>query len=87
MISKIHGTYGEDPSRAGQIGKIIMLGIQGNDPNFLKGAACAIQYDVHSGPEALRHQCGTRNTWRGAKQSLFECGHSCSSIHRDRYDG
>lgn len=47
-------TYGEDPYLSGAIGKAFVKGIQGEDPNYLKGAACAKHYVVHSGPEALR---------------------------------
>jgi beta-glucosidase len=49
-------TYGEDPYLSGAIGKAFVKGIQGDDPNYLKGAACAKHYVVHSGPEALRHE-------------------------------
>jgi beta-glucosidase len=30
-------------------------GLQGDDPNYMKAAACAKHYAVHSGPEKLRH--------------------------------
>ena len=49
-------TYGEDPYLAGQIGLAFVRGLQGDDPNHLKAAACAKHYAVHSGPEASRHQ-------------------------------
>jgi beta-glucosidase len=31
-------------------------GLQGNDPKYLKAAACAKHYAVHSGPEKTRHE-------------------------------
>ncbi|MDR3284799.1 MAG: glycoside hydrolase family 3 C-terminal domain-containing protein [Treponema sp.] len=48
-------TYGEDPYLTGQIGAAFVQGLQGDDPEHLKTAACAKHYAVHSGPEALRH--------------------------------
>jgi len=48
-------TYGEDPYLAGRIGVAFVKGLQGNHPFYLKAAACAKHYAVHSGPEALRH--------------------------------
>lgn len=48
-------TYGEDPYLTSRIGVAMVEGLQGNDPNYLKVAACAKHYAVHSGPEALRH--------------------------------
>ncbi|MFK8059226.1 MAG: glycoside hydrolase family 3 N-terminal domain-containing protein [Polaribacter sp.] len=48
-------TYGEDPFLSGQIGASFIKGMQGNHPKYLKTAACAKHYAVHSGPEAQRH--------------------------------
>ncbi len=48
-------TYGEDPFLSGQIGASFIKGMQGNHPKYLKTAACAKHYAVHSGPEASRH--------------------------------
>ncbi len=49
-------TYGEDPYLTSVIGSAFVRGLQGNDPRYLKTAACAKHYAVHSGPEALRHE-------------------------------
>lgn len=49
-------TYGEDPYLTGIMGTAIVQGLQGNDPNHLKTAACAKHFAVHSGPEADRHE-------------------------------
>ncbi|MEX0986707.1 MAG: glycoside hydrolase family 3 N-terminal domain-containing protein [Bacteroidales bacterium] len=49
-------TYGEDPYLTSRIGVAFVKGIQGNHPTYLKAAACAKHYVVHSGPEALRHE-------------------------------
>ena len=37
------------------MGSAFVRGLQGDDPNYLKAAACAKHYAVHSGPEKLRH--------------------------------
>ena len=49
-----HETYGEDPHLTTQLGKAYIHGLQG-DGEYLKSAACAKHFAVHSGPEALRH--------------------------------
>jgi beta-glucosidase len=48
-------TYGEDPFLTGRIGAALVRGLQGEDPERLKTAACAKHFAVHSGPEKLRH--------------------------------
>ncbi|MCG8579683.1 MAG: glycoside hydrolase family 3 protein, partial [Bacteroidales bacterium] len=48
-------TYGEDPYLMSEIGVAFVNGLQGNHPKYLKTAACAKHYAVHSGPEPLRH--------------------------------
>lgn len=48
-------TYGEDPYLTGLLGDAFVRGLQGNDPKYLKAAACAKHFAVHSGPEPLRH--------------------------------
>ncbi|MES1219430.1 MAG: glycoside hydrolase family 3 N-terminal domain-containing protein [Bacteroidota bacterium] len=49
-------TYGEDPFLTATLGVAFVKGLQGNDPRYLKVAACAKHYAVHSGPEKLRHE-------------------------------
>lgn len=48
-------TYGEDPYLTGMLGASFVRGLQGNDTKYLKAAACAKHFAVHSGPEASRH--------------------------------
>lgn len=57
-------TYGEDPYLTAQLGIVYVKGLQGDDPNYLKVAACAKHYAVHSGPEADRHHFDARVTSR-----------------------
>lgn len=49
-----HETYGEDPYLTGILGMAYIRGLQG-DGEYLKSAACAKHFAVHSGPEAERH--------------------------------
>ncbi len=49
-----HETYGEDPFLTAQLGLAYIRGLQG-DGEYLKTAACAKHFAVHSGPEADRH--------------------------------
>ena len=51
-----HETYGEDPYLSGRMGLQFVLGMQGDDPRYLKTVATAKHYAVHSGPEPLRHE-------------------------------
>lgn len=50
-----HETYGEDPFLTSRLGCAFVKGIQG-DGKYLRAAACAKHFAVHSGPEALRHE-------------------------------
>ena len=49
-----HETYGEDPYLISRLGVNFIKGLQG-DGEYLRTAACAKHFAVHSGPEALRH--------------------------------
>ena len=49
-------TYGEDPYLTGRLGVAFIRGLQGDHPKYLKVAACAKHFAVHSGPETLRHE-------------------------------
>ena len=50
-----HETYGEDPYLTARLGVRFVEGLQGHDEHYLKAAACAKHFAVHSGPEELRH--------------------------------
>ena len=49
-------TYGEDPYLIGRLGRAFIKGLQGDDPRYMKTAACAKHFAVHSGPEKERHE-------------------------------
>ncbi len=50
-----HETYGEDPYLTTRLGVRFVDGLQGKDEKYLKSAACAKHFAVHSGPEEIRH--------------------------------
>jgi beta-glucosidase len=55
-------TFGEDPYLTGEMGTAMVRGLQGDDPRYLKTAACAKHFAVHSGPERERHTFDARPT-------------------------
>ena len=63
-----HETYGEDPYLTGRLGVRFIEGMQGKDPKYLKVAACAKHFAVHSGPEDIRHSFNAEVS----KQDLYE---------------
>lgn len=74
-------TYGEDPFLTSELGKAFVKGLQGEHPVYLKVAACAKHYAVHSGPEKLRHEFNSvvsvkdlRETYLPAFKVLIDAG-------------
>jgi beta-glucosidase len=61
-------TFGEDPYLMGELGLAMCKGLQGDHPHYLKTAACAKHFAVHSGPERERHGFDAKPT----KKDLFE---------------
>jgi beta-glucosidase len=61
-------TFGEDPYLTGELGVAMVRGLQGDHGRYLKAAACAKHYAVHSGPERERHGFDARPT----QKDLFE---------------
>lgn len=55
-------TFGEDPCLTGELGLAMVRGLQGDDPRYLKVAACAKHFAVHSGPEHERHSFDAKPT-------------------------
>lgn len=49
-------SYGEDPYLTARLAVSFIRGIQGDNPKYLKAAACAKHFAVHSGPEGKRHE-------------------------------
>ncbi|MBQ9927868.1 MAG: glycoside hydrolase family 3 C-terminal domain-containing protein [Lachnospiraceae bacterium] len=63
-----HETFGEDPYLTSRLGVRFVEGIQGHDENYMKAAACAKHFAVHSGPEDLRHSFNAV----ASKQDMYE---------------
>ncbi len=75
-------TYGEDPYLTAHMGMAFVRGLQGNDPKYLKTAACAKHFAIHSGPESLRHnfdvapdEADFRDTYTPAFEALVREAH------------
>ena len=52
-----HETYGEDPYLTAELGIAFVKGLQQEEQNeYMKVAACAKHFAVHSGPEESRHE-------------------------------
>lgn len=64
-------TFGEDPFLTSRLGVQFVRGMQGDDPKYLKTAACAKHYVVHSGPEADRHQFNAEVDTRDFKMTYL----------------
>lgn len=63
-----HETFGEDPYLSSRLGVRFVEGLQGHDENYMKAAACAKHFAVHSGPEDLRHEFNAEVS----RQDLYE---------------
>jgi len=64
-------TYGEDPYLTSVMGSAFVRGLQGDDSRYLKVAACAKHYAVHSGPEALRHEFDARASLKDMQETYL----------------
>lgn len=65
-----HETYGEDPYLTTQLGLAYIHGLQG-DGEYLKTAACAKHFAVHSGPEAERHSFDVHPTKKDMEETYL----------------
>lgn len=64
-------TYGEDPYLTGELGVAFVRGLQGDNPKYLKTAACAKHFAVHSGPEKDRHHFNAQVSPRELNDTYF----------------
>ncbi|MCR4648426.1 MAG: glycoside hydrolase family 3 C-terminal domain-containing protein [Lachnospiraceae bacterium] len=71
-----HETYGEDPYLISRLGVNFIEGLQG-DGEYLKTAACAKHYAVHSGPEALRHHFDAKATMKDMWETYLPQFEAC----------
>lgn len=65
-----HETYGEDPYLTARLGVNFVKGLQGNS-EYMKTAACAKHFAVHSGPEALRHEFDAKATPKDMEETYL----------------
>ena len=71
-----HETYGEDPFLISRLGVNFIEGLQG-DGEYLKTAACAKHFAVHSGPEALRHHFDAKATMKDMWETYLPQFEAC----------
>lgn len=64
-------TFGEDPRLTGELGAAMVAGLQGDHPRYLKTAACAKHFAVHSGPEQARHGFDARPSLKDLHESYL----------------
>lgn len=69
-------TYGEDPCLISRLGVSFIRGLQGSG-EYLRTAACAKHFAVHSGPEEMRHyfdaKIDLRELWRTYLPAFEAC--------------
>lgn len=65
-----HETYGEDPYLTARLGVKFVRGLQGKG-KYLKSAACAKHFAVHSGPEAIRHEFDAKATPKDMRETYL----------------
>lgn len=70
-------TYGEDPYLTSRLGVAYVEGLQGDDKETLKSAACAKHFAVHSGPEAVRHEFNAVATKKDMAETYLPAFKAC----------
>ena len=71
-----HETYGEDPYLTARLAVRFIRGMQG-DGEYLKTAACAKHFAVHSGPEADRHHFNAIASKRDMEDTYLPAFEAC----------
>ncbi|BBF44697.1 beta-glucosidase [Lachnospiraceae bacterium KM106-2] len=71
-----HETYGEDPYLTSRLGVAFVKGLQG-DSKYMKAAACAKHFAVHSGPEALRHEFNVKVSKKDLEETYLPAFEAC----------
>lgn len=70
-------TYGEDPYLTSRMGVAYVEGLQGDDEEAMKSAACAKHFAVHSGPEAVRHEFNAVATKKDMAETYLPAFKAC----------
>ncbi|MCR5420935.1 MAG: glycoside hydrolase family 3 C-terminal domain-containing protein [Lachnospiraceae bacterium] len=71
-----HETFGEDPYLTSRMGVSYVKGLQG-DGEYLRTAACAKHFAVHSGPEAIRHEFNAKVTGKDMRETYLPAFEEC----------
>ncbi|MCR5526905.1 MAG: glycoside hydrolase family 3 C-terminal domain-containing protein [Lachnospiraceae bacterium] len=71
-----HETYGEDPYLTSRLGVRFIEGLQGKG-EYLKTAACAKHFAVHSGPEAVRHEFNAVASEKDMEETYLPAFEAC----------
>ncbi len=71
-----HETYGEDPYLTSRLAVPFIRGLQGNG-EYLKTAACAKHFAVHSGPEAKRHFFNAEASKKDLEETYLPAFEAC----------
>lgn len=69
-------TYGEDPYLISELAIPFIKGLQG-DKEYMKTAACAKHFAVHSGPEALRHSFDAKASLKDMWETYLPAFEAC----------
>lgn len=69
-------TYGEDPYLTSRLGVQFVKGIQG-DGEYLRAAACAKHFAVHSGPEPERHSFNAIASKKDMEETYLPAFEAC----------
>ena len=72
-----HETFGEDPYLTSRLGVRFINGIQGHDDRYLKAAACAKHFAVHSGPEDERHSFNAIASVKDMRETYLPAFKAC----------
>ena len=72
-----HETYGEDPYLTSKLGVAFIKGMQGDHPKYLKVAACAKHFAVHSGPESERHSFNAVASPKDLRETYLPAFEAC----------
>lgn len=72
-----HETFGEDPFLSGRLGTRFIKGLQGDNDTYLKVAACAKHFAVHSGPEDLRHEFNAEVSMKDLYETYLPAFKAC----------
>lgn len=72
-----HETFGEDPYLTSRLGVRFIEGMQGKDEKYMKVAACAKHFAVHSGPEDIRHSFNAEATKQDMRETYLPAFKAC----------